>query len=81
MISDDQLYQLAIFLGSCSMLLIVLYHYLEVNAEDSSSAVSMSSANSPSVQSRTSPGSSKHSGSPTSIRQDAVGGGLSGRKG
>lgn len=34
MISDDQLYTLAIFLGSASMLLIVLYHFLEVNAED-----------------------------------------------
>ncbi|CAD0086555.1 unnamed protein product [Aureobasidium vineae] len=34
MITDDQLYQLAIFLGSVSMLLIVLYHFLEVNAED-----------------------------------------------
>ncbi|KAH0288226.1 hypothetical protein KCU62_g5336, partial [Aureobasidium sp. EXF-3399] len=34
MISDDQLYQLAIFLGSVSMLLIVLYHFLEVNAEN-----------------------------------------------
>ncbi|KAG9551920.1 hypothetical protein KCU77_g16399, partial [Aureobasidium melanogenum] len=34
MITDDQLYQLAIFLGSVSMLLIVLYHFLEVNAEN-----------------------------------------------
>jgi len=34
MITDDQLYQLAIFLGSLSVLLIVLYHFLEVNAED-----------------------------------------------
>ncbi|KAK2798645.1 hypothetical protein FQN51_007506 [Onygenales sp. PD_10] len=34
MITDDQLYQLAIFLGSCAMLLILLYHYLEVNAKD-----------------------------------------------
>jgi oligosaccharyl transferase complex subunit OST4 len=33
MISDDNLYQLAIFLGSISMLLIVLYHFLQVNAE------------------------------------------------
>ena len=32
MISDDDLYKLAIFLGSLSMLLIVLYHFLEVNA-------------------------------------------------
>jgi len=34
MISDDTLYTLAIFLGSAAMLLIVLYHFLEVNAKD-----------------------------------------------
>jgi len=34
MISDSQLYSLAIFLGSAAMLLIVLYHFLEVNAQD-----------------------------------------------
>ena len=34
MISDDGLNSLAIFLGSLSMLLIVLYHFLEVNAKD-----------------------------------------------
>lgn len=34
MISDNDLYSLAIFLGSAAMLLIVLYHYLEVNAVD-----------------------------------------------
>lgn len=34
MISDDDLYRLAIFLGSLSMLLIVLYHFLEINAKD-----------------------------------------------
>ena len=34
MISDDDLYKLAIFLGSLSMLLIVLYHFLEVNAKE-----------------------------------------------
>jgi len=33
MITDDGLYSLAIFLGSVSMLLIVLYHFLEVNAK------------------------------------------------
>lgn len=32
MISDDGLYKLAIFLGSAAMLLIILYHFLEVNA-------------------------------------------------
>ncbi|EXJ74769.1 uncharacterized protein A1O5_01464 [Cladophialophora psammophila CBS 110553] len=34
MITDAQLYSLAIFLGSAAMLLIVLYHFLEVNAQD-----------------------------------------------
>lgn len=34
MISDDGLNSLAIFLGSLAMLLIVLYHFLEVNAID-----------------------------------------------
>ena len=34
MISDDGLNSLAIFLGSLAMLLIVLYHFLEVNAKD-----------------------------------------------
>lgn len=31
MISDTSLYSLAIFLGSLSMLLIVLYHTLDIN--------------------------------------------------
>jgi oligosaccharyl transferase complex subunit OST4 len=35
MISDNDLYTLSIFLGSCAMLLIVLYHFLEINADDS----------------------------------------------
>ncbi|KAJ5811300.1 hypothetical protein N7474_007601 [Penicillium riverlandense] len=34
MISDDDLYRLAIFLGSCAMMMIVLYHFLDVNASD-----------------------------------------------
>lgn len=34
MISDDELYRLAIFLGSAAMLLIILYHFLEINAVD-----------------------------------------------
>ncbi|KAI8672214.1 hypothetical protein NCS56_00684000 [Fusarium sp. Ph1] len=32
MISDGDLYRLAIFLGSTSMILIVVYHFLEINA-------------------------------------------------
>jgi hypothetical protein len=34
MISDNGLYSLAVFLGSLAMLLIVLYHFLEINAQD-----------------------------------------------
>lgn len=34
MISDNQLYALAVFLGSAAMVLIVLYHFLEINSED-----------------------------------------------
>lgn len=34
MISDSSLYSLSLFLGSVAMLLIVLYHFLEVNAVD-----------------------------------------------
>lgn len=34
MISDASLYSLAVFLGSAAMLLIVLYHFLEINAKE-----------------------------------------------
>jgi hypothetical protein len=34
MISDDDLYRLAIFLGSIAMVLIVIYHFFEVNSSD-----------------------------------------------
>ncbi|KAF4306182.1 Oligosaccaryltransferase [Botryosphaeria dothidea] len=34
MITDTSLYTLAIFLGSAAMLMIVLYHFLEINAKD-----------------------------------------------
>jgi oligosaccharyl transferase complex subunit OST4 len=34
MISDSQLYSLALFLGAAAMLLIVVYHFLEVNAKE-----------------------------------------------
>ncbi|KIW60539.1 hypothetical protein PV05_00748 [Exophiala xenobiotica] len=37
MITDSQLYSLAIFLGAAAMLMIVLYHFLEVNAQDDDS--------------------------------------------
>jgi len=38
MISDATLYSLALFLGAASMLLIVLYHFLEINAKDDANA-------------------------------------------
>ena len=39
MISDNDLYRLAIFLGSAAMVMIVIYHYLEVNANEKDEAV------------------------------------------
>jgi hypothetical protein len=39
MISDDDLYRLAIFLGSAAMILIVLYHFLEVNTKEEDDVV------------------------------------------
>ena len=38
MITDASLYSLAVFLGSAAMLLIVLYHFLEINAQDDKNA-------------------------------------------
>jgi len=40
MISDEQLYSLALFLGAAAMVLIVLYHFLEVNAQPDASPLS-----------------------------------------
>ncbi|EER40898.1 hypothetical protein HCDG_04544 [Histoplasma capsulatum H143] len=60
------------FLGSCAMLLIVLYHYLEVNAKGSS-ATSSTSSQSSSVQPHASTSSSKNSISTTPINRDAAG--------
>jgi len=34
MITDAQLYSLALFLGGAAMLLIVLYHFLEINSKE-----------------------------------------------
>lgn len=38
MISDTELYSLAIFLGCMAMLLIILYHFLEVNSDETDTA-------------------------------------------
>lgn len=39
MITDDNLYTIAIFLGVFAMFLIVLYHFLEVNRRDDTPAL------------------------------------------
>jgi hypothetical protein len=41
MISDDDLYRLAIFLGSASMILIVIYHFFEVNTREDDAVVAV----------------------------------------
>jgi oligosaccharyl transferase complex subunit OST4 len=47
MISDDELYRLAIFLGSAAMLLIILYHFLEINAVEEPATDSKTNAATP----------------------------------
>lgn len=42
MITDDQLYNLALFLGISAMILIVVYHFLEVNSENTTTAAQAS---------------------------------------
>jgi len=39
MITDAQLYSLALFLGATSMILIVLYHFLQVNSDEEQKTV------------------------------------------
>ena len=51
MISDNDLYSLAIFLGSLAMLLIILYHFLEVNALDDDATPSEKAASKATAQS------------------------------
>ena len=57
MISDNDLFQLAIFLGSCAVLLIVLYHILEVNAKDSPGALATAASFAAAAASSSSTGS------------------------
>ncbi|KAI0013218.1 Oligosaccaryltransferase-domain-containing protein [Xylariaceae sp. FL0662B] len=52
MISDDDLYRLAIFLGSVAMVLIVLYHFFEVNSQDSSALAENAAKAAPAQQSQ-----------------------------
>lgn len=46
MIADEELYRLAVFLGSAAMLLIVLYHYLQVNSDEEPADSKMSGSSS-----------------------------------
>ncbi|KAI1506486.1 Oligosaccaryltransferase-domain-containing protein [Biscogniauxia marginata] len=50
MISDDDLYRLAIFLGSAAMVLIVLYHFFEVNSQEDSAPAKNSAKATPARQ-------------------------------
>ncbi|KAI1179773.1 Oligosaccaryltransferase-domain-containing protein [Nemania sp. FL0916] len=47
MISDDDLYRLALFLGSVAMILIVLYHFFEVNSQESPALAQKTSRSAP----------------------------------
>ncbi|KAJ5638210.1 hypothetical protein N7490_008089 [Penicillium lividum] len=62
MISDDDLYRLAIFLGSCAMMMIVLYHFLDVNARDDEETTTEP------IKSTESPVSSDNAGSTTQAK-------------
>ncbi|KAJ5772516.1 hypothetical protein N7520_003045 [Penicillium odoratum] len=62
MISDNDLYRLAIFLGSCAMMMIVLYHFLDVNARDDEETTTES------IKSTESPVSSDNVGSTTQAK-------------
>ncbi|KAI1418283.1 Oligosaccaryltransferase-domain-containing protein [Hypoxylon sp. FL1857] len=50
MISDDDLYSLAIFLGSIAMVLIVLYHFFEVNSGETSALAEKAARSTPTQQ-------------------------------
>lgn len=54
MISDDDLYRLAMFLGSCSVMMAILYHFLEVNAQNDETTgdVSLAGAGKSSVEAK-----------------------------
>jgi oligosaccharyl transferase complex subunit OST4 len=45
MISDNQLYTLALFLGSTSMVLIVAYHWLQINSDEGQSILQQENGN------------------------------------
>lgn len=49
MISDEQLYSLAVFCGSAAVLLIVLYHFLEINSDEPHAKAAFNETSSPSA--------------------------------
>ncbi|EPS33011.1 hypothetical protein POX_d04839 [Penicillium oxalicum] len=66
MISDGDLYRLAIFLGSCAMMMIVLYHFLDVNARDDDEQVENTSGKSARATLKTTPMASTEANAPPS---------------
>ncbi|PKY09333.1 hypothetical protein P168DRAFT_315343 [Aspergillus campestris IBT 28561] len=72
MISDDDLHRLAIFLGSCAMILIILYHFLEVNAKDDDSETSASTINKAAGVSGGSSGAGAATAGGSSIGDDSI---------
>ncbi|KAI0885335.1 uncharacterized protein GGS22DRAFT_163451 [Annulohypoxylon maeteangense] len=49
MISDDDLYTLALFLGSIAVVLIVVYHFFEINSVEDEAPITEKGAKSLSV--------------------------------
>lgn len=81
MISDDELYRLAIFLGSCAMMMVVLYHFLEVNAkpDQEDNGKNIVERTSTSATMTTTPIGGQPSSSASPSLGTAVGGGATGR--
>lgn len=74
MISDASLYSLALLLGSAAMLMIVLYHFLEINSDEHDQQTS----NTTNTKTTTTTATTKQGSSPLSTfdsSKDVVGGG------
>lgn len=79
MISDASLYSLALLLGSAAMLMIVLYHFLEINSDEHDHQTSTSTSNN--KKTTTTTATAKQGSSPLSTfdnSKDVVGGGNGG---
>lgn len=75
MISDASLYSLALLLGSAAMLMIVLYHFLEINSDEHDQHISNTNTN---TKTTTTTATTKQGSSPLSTfdgSKDVVGGG------